>query len=101
MATASAEALSDQRAAPGGLKKSCQNVLKGWSRCPIGTVAQEPAEVSIEVASEARTTGLLACAPEPTAGGAPQPETADTPSAARAITSVSKRHVGRDRSRVE
>jgi hypothetical protein len=101
VATASAEARSDQSAAPGGLNKSCQNVFRGWSRCPIATVAQDPAEVSIEVANEARITGVLGRAPEPATGVAPQPETADTPSAASVSTSARKRHDGPDRARGE
>jgi hypothetical protein len=61
VATASAEAISDQVELRWGRKKSCQNVLSGWSRSPIGTTAHDPTGVSIEVASEGPTTiGLVA-----------------------------------------
>jgi hypothetical protein len=101
VATASAEALSDQSAAPLGLNKSCQNVFNGWPTCPIATVAQEPAEVSIEVAREARITAPLTCAIGPATGVVPQPETADAPSAASPSAAARRRHGGRGRARRE
>jgi hypothetical protein len=63
VATASADALSDQREPPLGRKKSCQKVFRGWPRRPIGNTAQEPAEVSIEVDSDAPVAVALADGP--------------------------------------
>ena len=59
VATARAEARSDHSSAPAARKNSCQKVLSGWSRCPIGATAQEPAEDSTEVASEMRIAAGL------------------------------------------
>jgi hypothetical protein len=51
VAVAVASTWSDHEEEPAGRKKSCQNVLRGSSRWPIGTVAHVPALVSTEVDS--------------------------------------------------
>jgi hypothetical protein len=46
-----ASTLLDHDVVPVGWKKSCQNVLSGWLRSPIGSVTHVPALEWMEVAS--------------------------------------------------
>ena len=67
-----ASTLLDQDVAPVGWKKSCQNVLSGWLRLPIGSVTHVPAIDWMEVASGVGMAGPETIATPP-AGGATEP----------------------------
>ena len=79
VAVAAASTLLDHEAAPGARKNSCQKVLRGWSRLPMGTVAQVPADVWTDVASGVGSEGRLA---EERTDGAPLVEQATKATAA-------------------
>jgi hypothetical protein len=73
VAVAAASTLLDHEAAPGARKNSCQKVLRGCLRLPMGTVAQVPADVWTDVASGVGSERALA---EERTDGAPLAEQA-------------------------
>jgi hypothetical protein len=76
-------------------------VLSGWSRCPIGATAQEPAEDSTEVASEMRIAaglGFVRALEVPPHAESVQAPITTSPSSPPANRGVRGRHRGHPRS---